>query len=82
MRSEFEVFLSRLFNFGEDDAPVPEATPDNLPTLIQNQDWLVELLDAPVDLIDAVLHANRIEFEFAIPTKAEWCVRVQVMSSW
>ena len=48
---------------------------------INDQDRLIEFLDAPIDLIYAVLDTHGVELELTITSKREWSRWIQVMSS-
>ena len=82
MSSKLKGLFCRLLYLREDNSSIPVATSHNLTTLVQNQDRLVKLLDASVDLVNAIFYTHRVEFELSIAAKTEGCVRIEIMSSW
>ena len=55
MLPEAEWLLSASLNWTELDPSVPEASLDDVLAILDDQLWLVKLLDASVHLVDTVL---------------------------
>ena len=58
MGIQLMVSLLRLFNLREDNSAIPVATSHDLPTFVENQNRLVKLLDASINLLKAIIEAD------------------------
>ena len=81
MRPQFKVLLNRLLNFWEYNTAIPVASSDYILTFVYDKDWLIELFDAPINLVNTMFNSNSIELELPVTTKREWCRRIEIMSS-
>lgn len=66
----------------EDDSTIPVATSHDRLSFIQDQDRLIKLLDAPVDLVDSTFDTDRGKLELAVTTQGEGSRWVQVVGPW
>jgi len=82
MSSELGITITRLFNLGKDNSSIPVTSSYDLLSLVKNQNGLVELLDASIDLINTCFDANRGKFELSVSSKGERCRWVEVMGAW
>ena len=81
MGSEFTIFITCCIDLWEDNTTIPVATSDHILAFVDDEDRLVKLFDAPVDLVKAWLYSNRVEFKFSITSQRKWCCWVQIMGT-
>jgi len=55
---KLEALFAGLVDLRENHSAIPVAAASDLASFIHNQDGLVKLLDASIDLIDAILCAH------------------------
>lgn len=76
---ELELTLACVLDRTECYPSIPVATLDDIVALIHDQDGHVELLDAPVDLIDSILGVDARESLLSITSEREWRGWVEVV---
>ena len=76
---ELKLALTCVLDRTECYPSIPVAALDDVVALIHDQDGHVELLDAPVDLIDSILGVDARESLLSIASERKWCRRVEIM---
>jgi hypothetical protein len=71
-----------LIDWAELDSSIPVASLDHILASINDQEWLVKLFNAPVNLVYSALTDIGGEFWLAISSKREWSRRIHLVCSW
>ena len=79
MGLQLELALTSVLYGTESYTTIPVASLDDVVALVHDQDWHVKLLDASVDLLDAVLCLGACEPLLAVASERERCRWIQVM---
>ena len=79
MGLQLELALTGVLYGTESYATIPVASLDDVVALVHDQDWHVKLLDASVDLLDAILCLCACEPLLAVASERERCRWIQVM---